>query len=233
MLGVGTPAPGDTETRWLLKALKPEGPSPLGCSCPIVVPPGSSDCGPVQRDQTPQVQGVPFLAHCACSLNFETVGLRMLTNSGSMEVPPAPVTQVWGEYSRHPSGLYFHFIFVFIGIHPINNIVLVFGTKQLNSVLHMDASAHFCPLFPDGFFQSVGSSCLCWTGGPCWLPITVPVFIDLSHVLIYPSPASFPLVTLSFWVWVCFCFVNLCISVHLWIPPQCGIICSLSLTCFP
>lgn len=55
----------------------------------------------------------------------------------------------------------------------------------------MDASAHFCPLFPDGFFK-------CWiefpvlTGGPCWLPITVPVSIDLSHVLLYPSPAPFP-----------------------------------------
>ena len=72
------------------QSLKTRGSVTLG----VVVPPGSSDCGPVQRDQTPQVQGVPFLAHCACSLNFETVGLRMLTNSGSMEVPPAPVTQV-------------------------------------------------------------------------------------------------------------------------------------------
>lgn len=159
-------------------------------------------------------------------------GLRMLTNSGSTEVPLAQITQARGEYSRHPSGLYFPFVFVFTGIHLINNVVFVFGAKQLNSVLQMDASAHFWPLFPDSFFQSVESSSLCWTGGPCWLSITVSVFIYLSHLLIYPSPAPFPsghLKFLSLSVFLFCKFVYFYTSVDStpkWYH-------MLSLTCFP
>lgn len=134
-LGAGTPAPGDIEIRWLL-SLKTGGSITLWVqqawfSCQIA----HLDLQTVVPWEGPDTVGPRvFLSWHVVPVpsTLRQSGLRMLTNSGSMEVPPAQVTQARGEYSRHPSGLYFHLVFVFIGIYLINNVVFVFGAKQLN-----------------------------------------------------------------------------------------------------
>ena len=53
----------------------------------------------------------------------------------------------------------------------INNVVLVSGVQTSDSVLHIHVSILFQILFPFRLLQSIDQSSLCYTVGPCWIPI--------------------------------------------------------------
>ena len=53
----------------------------------------------------------------------------------------------------------------------INNVVLVSGVQQSDSVMHIHVAILFQILFPFRLLQSIEQSSLCYTVGPCWLSI--------------------------------------------------------------
>ena len=65
---------------------------------------------------------------------------------------------------------FFSFLF-YILIQLINNVVVVSGVKQSDSVLNMYVSILFKILFPFKLLCNTEQSSLCYTIGPCWLSI--------------------------------------------------------------
>ena len=53
----------------------------------------------------------------------------------------------------------------------IDNVVLVSGVQQGDSVICIHVSILFQILFPFRVLQSTEQSSLCYTGGPCWLSV--------------------------------------------------------------
>ena len=53
----------------------------------------------------------------------------------------------------------------------INNVVIVSGVQQSDSVLHIHVSILFQILFPFRLLHNIEQSSLCYTVGPCWLSI--------------------------------------------------------------
>ena len=53
----------------------------------------------------------------------------------------------------------------------INNVVLVSGVQQSDSVIHIHVSILFKILFPFRLLHNNEQSSLCYTVGPCWLSI--------------------------------------------------------------
>ena len=51
----------------------------------------------------------------------------------------------------------------------INDVVLVSGVQQSDSVIHIHASILFQILFPFRLLQNIEQSSVCYTVGPCWL----------------------------------------------------------------
>ena len=72
--------------------------------------------------------------------------------------------------------------------------VLVSGVQQSDSVIHIHGSILFQILFPFRLLQSIEQSSLCYTAGPCWLPIlniavsTCPLLIKTPVRLDEGSP---------------------------------------------
>ena len=50
----------------------------------------------------------------------------------------------------------------------INNVVLVSGVQQSDSVIHIRISILFPILFPFRLLYNIEQSSLCYTVGPCW-----------------------------------------------------------------
>ena len=53
----------------------------------------------------------------------------------------------------------------------INNVVLVSGVQQSDSVINIHISILFQILFPFRLLHNIEQSSLCYTVGPCWLSI--------------------------------------------------------------
>ena len=53
----------------------------------------------------------------------------------------------------------------------INNVVLVSGVQQSDSIIHIHVSILFQILFPFRLLHNIEWSSLCYTVGPCWLSI--------------------------------------------------------------
>ena len=53
----------------------------------------------------------------------------------------------------------------------INNVVIVSGVEQSDSVIHIHVSILFQIAFPFRLFHNVEQSSLCYAVGPCWLSI--------------------------------------------------------------
>ena len=53
----------------------------------------------------------------------------------------------------------------------INNVVLVSGVQQSDSVIHIYVSILFQILFPFVLLHNIEQSSLCCAIGPCWLSI--------------------------------------------------------------
>ena len=65
---------------------------------------------------------------------------------------------------------FFNFLF-YIVVQLINNVALVSGVQQSDSVIHTHISILFQVLFPFRLLQNIEQSSLCYTVGPCWLSI--------------------------------------------------------------
>ena len=77
--------------------------------------------------------------------------------------------------------LFFNFLFC-IGVQLIDNVVLVSGVQQSDSVIHIHVSILFHILFSIRLLQNTEQSSLCYTVGPCWLSIL--------HIAVYTCPGS-------------------------------------------
>ena len=64
----------------------------------------------------------------------------------------------------------------------IDNVVLVSGVQQSDSVIHIHVSILFHILFSIRLLQNTEQSSLCYTVGPCWLSIL--------HIAVYTCPVS-------------------------------------------
>ena len=64
------------------------------------------------------------------------------------------------------SFFFFNFLF-YIGVQLINNVVLVSGVQQSDSVIHIHVSILFQILFPFRLLHNTEQSSLCYTVGPC------------------------------------------------------------------
>ena len=81
----------------------------------------------------------------------------------------------------------------------INNVVLVSGIQQSDSVIHIHVSILFRIISPFRLLQSIEQSSLCYTVGPCWLSIlniTLRTCQSQTPSLSFP-PTVPPLVTIS------------------------------------
>ena len=57
------------------------------------------------------------------------------------------------------------------GVELINNVALVSGVPQSDSVMHIPVSVLSQILFPFGLLHYIEQSSLCYTVGPCWLSV--------------------------------------------------------------
>ena len=96
--------------------------------------------------------------------------------------------------NRHTLHTYTHspYSFVFyIGVELINNVVLMSGVQQSDSVIHIYVSILFQILFPFRLFQKIERSSLCDTVDPCWLSIlniAVCTCQSQAPILSFPPP---------------------------------------------
>ena len=67
--------------------------------------------------------------------------------------------------------LVFFNVLFYIGVQLINNVVIVSGVQQSDSVIHVHVSIVFQILFPFKLLHDMEQSSLCCTVGPCWLSI--------------------------------------------------------------
>ena len=65
---------------------------------------------------------------------------------------------------------YLNFVF-YIGVSPMNNIVIVSGKQQRDSAIHMHVSILPQTPLPSRLPHDVEQSSLCNTVGPCWWSI--------------------------------------------------------------
>ena len=80
----------------------------------------------------------------------------------------------------------------------INNVVIVSGVQQSDSVIPIHVSILFQILLPFRLLQDIEQSSLCYTVGPCWLPILYTAGVHVNPQLPnYPFPPPFPSVTVS------------------------------------
>ena len=86
----------------------------------------------------------------------------------------------------------FKFLF-YIGEQLINNVVLVSGVQQSDSVIHIHVSILFQILFPPRLLQNIEQCSLCYTVGPCWLSIlNIAVCTCQSQTPILSLPPPHP-----------------------------------------
>ena len=78
-------------------------------------------------------------------------------------------------------------------LYPINNIVIVSGAQQSNSVIHIHVSILQTPL-PSRLPHNIEQSSLCHTVSPCWLSILNIAMCTLSvpNSLAIHSPHPYP-----------------------------------------
>ena len=81
----------------------------------------------------------------------------------------------------------------------INNVVLVSGVQQSDSVIHIHVPILFQIIFPFRLLYNIEQSSLCYTVGPCWLSILLFSSLSRNQVhciknpVIVASQASFML----------------------------------------
>ena len=105
--------------------------------------------------------------------------------------------KMWGK-QRHTVFqlcLFLNFIFYVGGVQLINNVAIVSGVQQRDSVMHIRLSILFQVLFPFRLLHYVEQSFLCYTAGPCWLSVLMQHCVTVHpNSLTIPSPHFSPLV---------------------------------------
>ena len=86
-----------------------------------------------------------------------------------------------------PILLFFKKKLFYIGVQLINNVVLVSGVQQSDSVIHIHVSILFQILLPIRLLQNIEQSSLCYAVGPCWLSI---LFYFLKNIYLVSLPSS-------------------------------------------
>ena len=66
----------------------------------------------------------------------------------------------------------------------IDNVMLVSGVQQSDSVIHIYVPILFQILFPFRLLQNIEQSSLCYTVGPCWLSV--------SNIAVYTCQSQTP-----------------------------------------
>ena len=88
--------------------------------------------------------------------------------------------------------IYFESFLFHIGVQLINNVVILSGGQQRDSIIHTHVP--ILPKLPShpGFHMTL-SRVLCYTVGPCWLPILniAAVYKLIPSSLTIPSPHPF------------------------------------------
>ena len=75
-----------------------------------------------------------------------------------------------------------------------NNVVIVSGVQQSDSVMHIHLSILFPILFPFTLLHNIEQSSLCYTVGPCWLSIlNIAVCTACEFINIFHESSSFVL----------------------------------------
>ena len=81
----------------------------------------------------------------------------------------------------------------------INNVVIVSGLQQSDSIIYIHTSTSFQILFPLRLSHYIEQSTLCYTVGPCWLAIiNIAVCTCQSLKLSLPPTLSLMVTTSSF-----------------------------------
>ena len=75
----------------------------------------------------------------------------------------------------------------------INNVVIVSGVQQSDSVMHIHVSILFQILFPFRLLHNIEQSFLCYTVGPCWLSI-----LNIATIRSIDQSFSFPFLRVPF-----------------------------------
>ena len=79
-----------------------------------------------------------------------------------------------------------------------NNVVIVSGEQRKDSVIHIPVSILSQTPLPSRLPRNIEQSSLCYTAGPCWLPVlniavcTIPVCPSQTPQLSLPSPLPTP-----------------------------------------
>ena len=102
--------------------------------------------------------------HCTPGIHPRATHQRKPGAVGSGLVPSSSCS----EY--HWFILFLNFLF-YIGVLLINNVVLVSGVQQSDSVIHIHVAILFQILIPCRLLHNSEQSSLCYTVGPCWLSI--------------------------------------------------------------
>ena len=87
------------------------------------------------------------------------------------------------------------------GVELINNVALVSGVPQSDSVMHIPVSVLSQILFPFGLLHYIEQSSLCYTVGPCWLSVlNIAVIACQPQLQIYLF--LFPVVKITWFSWL-------------------------------
>ena len=81
----------------------------------------------------------------------------------------------------------------------MNNVVLISGVQQSDSVIHMDVYIPSQILSQWGWLENIVLSSLCYTVDPCWFSILniSSVYMFIENSLIIPSLYPYVLATTS------------------------------------
>ena len=109
------------------------------------------------------------------SLTYIFLQIRSTFKSASREVLFSPL--LFTDTSKpaafffviHLIILFYFLLFIYIRVYLTDNVVIVSGVQQSDSVIHV--SILFQIIFPFRLLHNIEQSSLCYTIGPCWLSI--------------------------------------------------------------
>ena len=77
-----------------------------------------------------------------------------------------------------------------MGVSPVNNVVIVSGELWRESAIHIHESILPPSLLPSRLAHDIEQSSMCYTVGPCWLPILQQCVHDFPKAPNCPFPTG-------------------------------------------
>ena len=121
-------------------------------------------------------------AHNSCHTTMKRRKFSRLQQSTGQRKPPSAFGACYF--------FFFNFLF-YIGVQPINDTVIVSGTQQSDSAVHMYVSILPQTPLPSRLPHNTEQSSLCYTAGPCRLFIlntAVCTYMFIPNSITLPSP---------------------------------------------